>query len=92
MRIASEIFTSVSSAGRPACSTGVHHTEFLSHLRDFVLQVVGDELAVAPSLSNSGPTVVHVVQCAVVALDGDEVRHVLAGTPTIPGVFFQSGA
>ena len=66
---------------RTACAlTGVHHTEFLSHLRDFVLQIVSDELGGGTELieqrANGG---VHIVQCAVVTLDGDEVRHVLAG-------------
>ena len=64
-----------------ACAlTGVHHTKFLSHLGNFVLQVVSHELGGSTELveqrTNGG---VHVVQCTVVALDGDEVRHVLAG-------------
>ncbi len=58
MRIASEIFTSVSSAGLCAL-TGVHHAEFLSHLRDFVLQVVSDELGGCTELIEQRSTVVY---------------------------------
>ena len=66
---------------RTTCAlTGVHHTKFLSHLRDFMLQIVSDELGGSAELieqrANGG---VHVVQCTVVTLDSDEVRHVLAG-------------
>ena len=64
-----------------ACAlTGVHHTKFLSHLGNFVLQIVGDVLGGRTELveqrTNGG---VHVVQCTVVTLNGDEVRHVLTG-------------
>ena len=60
--------------------TGVHHTKFLRHLSDFVLQIVrhvfGGGTDLVKERTHGG---VHIVHSAVVAFDSHEVRHVHAG-------------